>query len=717
MHEEDITLQLVTLAHFPLVLGFPWLARHNPRIDWQAGTLSFESPLCRSTCLVPLHPSPNPIPFPPPPVLAATLPFPPPPAPAPSPTPAPAQVPLSAPAPVLHPNQPPAQPPAPTPAQVPPSAPAPVLPSAQPPFPAPSPAPTPFQAPAPPNPNLYHQVPPEYHDYLDVFSEPQANVLPPHRKYDLEIPLKPGAVLPWGPIYPLSAPESIAMKEFITANLKNGFIRHSRSEAAAPCMFVKKDDGKLRLVIDYRMLNAVTVKNRYPLPLIPAMLDRLNEAKIFTKIDLRNAYHQVRVKEGHEYKTAFRCREGHFEFNVCPMGCTNAPAIFQHFMNDILREQLDLTAVGILDDVLIYSSDITAHPQHVRDILHILRENQLYAKVEKCEFSKDHMTFVGYMVSSKGIGMDPAKVSAVLDWPVPKSVKEIQSFLGFANFYRKFIDGYSVLTSPLTDLTRKTKSKFTWTEQAAAAFKQLQQSFTTAPVLKHFQPHLPITIETDASDFAIGCILSQTTPEGDMHPVCYYSRKLSPAEINYPIYDKELLAVVAAFKHWRVYVEGAQHPVKVFTDHKNLEYFSTARTTSRRHSRWAASLATYEYEIVYRKGSANGKADAFSRRPDYKEPAPPPSSHPLPFPIPAPSPPQSSSGLPVPRRSPPSGNRCSSGERPHPLCNHQGLPKEAWRGVRPRTARWQPIGQVTGSAQDARRHSLHSGTHFYPSYL
>ena len=185
------------------------------------------------------------------------------------------------------------------------------------------------------------------------------------------------------------------------------------------------------------------------------MLDRLHRANIFTKLDLRNAYHQVRVKEGDEWKTAFRCREGLYEYCVCPQGPTNAPAMFQHFMNEILREHLDLTAVALLDDVIIYSEDPQLHVTHVRAILQILRENQLYAKVEKCEFNKDHMTFVGYMVSKAGIGMDPAKVSAILNWPSPKSVKEVQYFLGFAIFYRKFILHYCALTAPLTTLTRK----------------------------------------------------------------------------------------------------------------------------------------------------------------------------------------------------------------------------------------------------------------------
>ena len=417
----------------------------------------------------------------------------------------------------------------------------------------------------------------------------------------------------------MSAPELVEMKKYVTTYLANGFIRPSKSPAAAPVMFMAKPDGKLRLVVDYRGLNKITIKNRYPLPLIPEMLDRLHLAKIFTKIDLRNAYHQVRVKEGDEWKTAFRCREGHFEYQVCPQGPTNAPAMFQHFMHDILRDYLDLFAVGILDDVIIFSATPSEHTSHVRSILEVLRKHKLYAKVEKCEFSKAQMTFVGYLVSKNGIGMDPAKVSAVLEWPIPTTVKEVQSFLGFANFYRKFINHYSSLTSPLTSLTRKAV-KFSWSPEADAAFRALQQAFTTAPILRHFQPELPLVIEADASDFALGCVLSQPTVEGDLHPVCFYSRKFTAAELNYPIYDKELLAVVAAFQQWRVYLEGAQHPIQVYTDHKNLEYFTGARTTSRRHARWAATLAAYQYTIVYRKGASNGKPDALSRRPDLQPP-------------------------------------------------------------------------------------------------
>ena len=483
----------------------------------------------------------------------------------------------------------------------------------------------------PVDPDLFHQVPSQYHDYLDVFSEEACNVLPPHRKYDLEIPILPGAKLPWGPLYSMSAVELQAMKDYIRTNLESGFIRPSKSPAAAPVMFVKKPDGSLRLVVDYRALNAVAVKNRFPLPLIPDMLDRLHTARIFTKLDLRNAFHQVRVKEGDEYKTAFRCREGHYEFCVAPMGFCNTPACFQYLMNDVLREYLDLTCVGILDDVIVFSATEEEHIVHVRQILQVLRQNNLYAKISKCEFNKPKMTFVGYVVSAEGIEMDPEKISAILDWPVPTSVKGVQSFLGFANFYRKFIAHYSTLAAPLTNLTRKAVP-FLWSPAAEAAFRALQLSFTKAPILQHYNPDLPCTVETDASDFAMGCILSQPNPEGDLLPICYYSRKFAPAELNYPVYDKELYAVVSAFRHWRIYLEGAgavdnlgtsvgPGPTRVLTDHKNLESFSTGRTTSRRRARWAADMAGFKYNIIYRRGAANGKADALSRRADHVPPS------------------------------------------------------------------------------------------------
>ena len=297
-------------------------------------------------------------------------------------------------------------------------------------------------------------------------------------------------------------------------------------------MFVKKKDGTLRLCVDYRKLNDITVKDRTALPLIPELLDRLHAAKIFTKIDLRNAYNQLRIKEGDEYKTAFGTRYDHFESLVVPFGTTGAPAAFQRFMSHLLRDFLDRFAVNILDDITIYSDNLEDHIPHVKQILQVLRDNRLFAKIEKCDFHKDSMDFLGYVISTKGIGMDLSKVNSVLDWPAPTTVKHVQAFLGFANFYRKFIQNFSSLTQPLTDLT-KASVPFTWSASADKAFSLLKLAFTSAPVLAHFQPHLPITVEADASDFAMGVVLSQTAEDGTLRPVAYWSRKFIEAEKNY----------------------------------------------------------------------------------------------------------------------------------------------------------------------------------------
>jgi hypothetical protein len=264
-----------------------------------------------------------------------------------------------------------------------------------------------------------------------------------------------------------------------------------------------------------------------------------------------------------------------------PFGLTNAPAVFQHMMNDIFREYLDHFVVIYLDDILVFSSNIKEHTRHVRLVLAKLREHGLYAKSEKCEFDRTCVEFLGYVISTQGITMDTQKVKTIQEWVVPTRVRDVQSFLGFANFYRRFIKGFSVIAQPLIALTRK-DATFEWTTAAQKAFDLLKRAFTTAPVLLHPDPTKPFQVETDASDFAIGAILSQPDEDGVLHPVAYYSRKFTAPEINYPIYDKELLAIIAAFEEWRPYLAGAQHRVQVITDHKNLIYFSTTRTLNRR---------------------------------------------------------------------------------------------------------------------------------------
>ena len=386
-------------------------------------------------------------------------------------------------------------------------------------------------------------VPSEYHDYADVFSAAEAASLPPHRAYDHAIDLEEGAQPPYGPIYSMSETELKALREYLDDMLGKGFIRPSNSPAGAPILFAKKKDGSLRLCIDYRGLNRITRKNRYPLPLIGDLLDRLRSAKIFTKIDLRAGYNNVRISPGHEWKTAFRTRYGSFEYMVMPFGMTNSPATFQHFMNDIFRDMADIFVIVYLDDILVFSDNEEEHRDHVRRVLQRLREHNLHAKLEKCTFHTDTIEYLGFIVSPAGLSMDTAKTQVIRDWPTPRNVKEVQSFLGFANFYRRFIANYSDTVVPLTRLTRK-DTPFVWSDKCQKAFDTLKASFTSAPILVHFDPALPIVIETDGSDYAIAAILSQVTPsDNDLHPVAFHSRTMQPAELNYEIYNKELLAI------------------------------------------------------------------------------------------------------------------------------------------------------------------------------
>ena len=283
--------------------------------------------------------------------------------------------------------------------------------------------------------------------------------------------------------------------------------------------------------------------------MIPDLLDRLRAARVFTKIDLRGAYNLVRIAEGDEWKTAFRTRFGSYEFNVMHYGLTNAPASFQRFMNDCFKELLDVCVVIYLDDILIYSENPTDHAIHVREVLRRLRANSLFAKIEKCEFDVDTTSFLGFVISPDGLKMDDSKVQVIRDWPTPRKVKDVQSFLGFANFYRRFIANYSDMSVPLTRLTRKS-IRWEWTPECREAFRLLKDAFTSAPILHHFDPALPPIVETDASDYAVAGILSLRTDDGDIHPIAFYSRTLHGAELNYDTHDKELLAIFEAFTMW-----------------------------------------------------------------------------------------------------------------------------------------------------------------------
>ena len=458
-------------------------------------------------------------------------------------------------------------------------------------------------------------VPDIYQEFSDVFSKGKANDLAPHRDYDLKIEVDENAKLQPGPIYSLSESELLALREFIDEHLNIGFIRPSNSPFGAPVLFVKKKDGSLRLCVDFRRLNALTRKDKYPLPLISDLLDSPRKAKVFTKIDLRHAYHLVRIAPGDEWKTSFRTRYGSFEWLVMPFGLTNAPAAFQRFLNTIFADLLDVFVVIYLDDILIFSADEKEHVHHVSEVLRRLRQHGLFANGKKCTFHTDSVDYLGHIIGSDGLKMDSEKVKVILDWPEPRKVKDVQSFLGFANFYRRYIFNYSDIVVPLTRLTRKS-SVWNFDDKCRLAFNTLKEAFTTAPVLSHWKPDRQIIVETDASDYALAAILSIQESDDSVHPVAYLSRTFSGAELNYDVHDKELLAIFEAFKSWRHYLEGPAFPIDVVTDHKNLEYFSTTKILSRRQARWSEYLSAFNMVVRFRPGRLGTKPDALTRRPD-----------------------------------------------------------------------------------------------------
>ncbi|KAK3507794.1 hypothetical protein QTP70_000406 [Hemibagrus guttatus] len=458
------------------------------------------------------------------------------------------------------------------------------------------------------------QIPTCYAPFSDVFCPKRASKLPPHRPWDCAIDLLPGEPVPRGRIYPLSIPEEKAMEEYIKEALAQGYIRPSTSPAASSFFFVAKKDGGLRPCIDYRALNQITVKFRYPLPLVPAALEHLRGATIFTKLDLRSAYNLIQIREGDEWKTAFITPTGHYEYLVMPYGLANAPSVFQDFIHEVLREFLHRCVLVYIDDILIYSRSLAEHRQHVAEVLGHLREFQLFLKAEKCSFHQPSVQFLGYNISNNGIQMDEGKVTAVRDWPAPATVKELQRFLGFANFYRRFISNYSSIADPLTNLLRNKPKSLLWSPAAEGAFDTLKRAFTTAPLLIHPDPDKPFVVEVDASTTGVGAVLSQQQGNPSrLHPCAFFSHKLNPVERNYDIGNRELLAIKLALEEWRHWLEGARHPFLVLTDHKNLEYLRAAKRLNPRQARWALFFTRFEFSISYRPGSKNTKADALSR--------------------------------------------------------------------------------------------------------
>ncbi|KAA0066907.1 pol protein [Cucumis melo var. makuwa] len=421
---------------------------------------------------------------------------------------------------------------------------------------------------------------PVVREYPDVFPDELPRLLPP-REVDFTIELELGTAPISRAPYRMAPAELKELKVQLQELLDKGFIWPSVSPWGAPVLFVKKKDGSMRLCIDYRELNKVTVKNRYPLPRIDDLFDQLQGATVFSKIDLWSGYHQLRIRDSDIPKTAFRSRYGHYEFIVMSFGLTNAPTVFMDLMNRVFKDFLDSFVIVFIDNILIYSKTEAEHEEHLHQVLETLRANKLYAKFSKCEFWLRKVTFLGHVVSSEGVSVDPAKIEAVTNWPKPSTVSEIRSFLGLAGYYRRFVEDFSRIASPLTQLTRN-GTPFVWSPACKSSFQELKQKLVTAPVLTVLDGSGSFVIYSDVSRKGLGCVLMQQA------------------------------AVIFALKIWRHYLYGEK--IQIFTDHKSLKYFFTQKELNMRQRRWLELVKEYDCEILYRPGKANVVADALSRK-------------------------------------------------------------------------------------------------------
>ncbi len=461
---------------------------------------------------------------------------------------------------------------------------------------------------------IRRKLPPQYKGFEILFSSRASDNLSESRlTVDHKIELTTENNLSFEPLRRMSDEQLSETKRYILENLHKGFISPSNVPFAAPILFAKKADGSLRFCVDYRKLNELTKKDPYPIPLIDEMMARISKARIFTKIDIQQAFHKIRMDTDSEDYTTFRTRYGSYKYKVLPFGLTNGPATFQRFINDILMEHLDDFCSAYLDDILIYSESPEEHEVHVKKVMQILLDHCLQADIKKCEFGVKKTKFLGFIIGVDGIEVDPEKIAVINNWEYATNVRGVQSYLGFCNFYRRFIQDYSRVCRPLTLLTGK-DVPFEFNDNCKAAWEALRSALKSAPILCHYDAYRQTRLETDSSDGVVAGILSQLQDDGHFHPVGFFSKTMGDAELNYPIHDKELLAIFRAFKQYKPELLGAQKTVHVYTDHRALEYFMSTKDLTARQARWAEFFADFHFMIMYRTGVTNTLADTLSRR-------------------------------------------------------------------------------------------------------
>jgi hypothetical protein len=437
-----------------------------------------------------------------------------------------------------------------------------------------------------------------------VFSTPQG--LPPSRGvHDHSIPLVPGSLPPNIRLYRHPFSQKNEIEKMVQELLTAGVIRPSTSPYSSLVVMVLKKEGSWRMCPDFRALNKLTIKDKFPIPVIDDLLDELSGAQFFTKIDLRLGYHHIRMKEAYIPKMAFRTHEGHYEFLVMPFGLCNAPSTFQSLMNHVFHPFLHHFVLVFFDDILIYRKTWTDHLTHVDQVLRLLSQHQLFLKQSKCAFGASEVEYLGHLVGKDGIRVDPKNIEAMQDWPHPKTLKILRGFLGLTGYYRKFVKNYGKIAAPLTALLKK--NSFTWTLATAQAFQTLKTTMCTTLVLALPDFTKTFVLECDASGKGIGVVLMQ---EG--RPLAFTSKQLSERNLGKPIYEKEMLAILHVVELWHPYLLGKRFQIK--TDHQSLKYFLEQCISSQEKQKWVTKLFGYDYEIIYKKGKDNVVADALSQK-------------------------------------------------------------------------------------------------------
>ena len=446
---------------------------------------------------------------------------------------------------------------------------------------------------------------------------------PRSRKMDMSIRLKDESLTTHRrPPRRLTPDDFAELQKQVEILIKAGMIVPSDSPFGAPILFVPKPGGKRRFAVDYRELNDMTIRDVTPLPRVDDLLQHLEGASVFSKLDATWMFWQLRLNPEDAHKTGMVTPLGHFHWKVVPFGLTNAPGHCMRVMSEILAPFLYKTCMVLLDDIIIYSKSVEEHMMHLEEILAALAAHHIFMNPDKCEFLLSRMSYLGHVVSTEGIGPQKSKLEAVKHFPVPTTITEVRGFLGLTGYYRKLIKDFSSISAPLSDMTKgNATGAVSLDTHQLAAFVLLRETMLSAPLLRLINPLLPFVLQTDASNFALGAVLMQHDGDVDrLWPVGYFSKKLPLAQQRYTVTARELLAIVESFRFWRFELVGARGGLTVYCDHRPLSWIRSVEPLGDMHARWLNTIEEMTFSIVHKPGTEMGPADAFSRRADHADP-------------------------------------------------------------------------------------------------